>query len=234
MGGKFAGIVGLLCATLSLARADVKPVGNEHAMKLYAEGKEAYEQMKYQLAFDRFKAAYTLTHQTELLFNMAAAEQGLGHPRAAADLLRVYLMITPDDPDRTGIERRIRALEDQPPSPSPPPRPPPPPPPPPAPQVVQPELVVHLPPPPPRWFRDPAGHVLFFGGIAVLAAGGALLGLGNMQATDLGQQRNYGDYLSARDGARALQYGGVALLGVGGAIALGGLVRYIVVGRRAR
>src|SRR3954453_17390357 len=88
----------LLCLLSSTARAEDSPT--DVARQLYTDGKEAYEQLKYQLAYDRFKAAYTLSHQPELLFNMSSAEQGLGHPKAAAELLRAYLRVVPEDPDR--------------------------------------------------------------------------------------------------------------------------------------
>lgn len=193
------------------------------AKQLYAEGKEAYEQLKFQLAYDRFKSCYALSHQPELLFNMSSAEQGLGHPKAAAELLRAYLRVVPDDPDRPGIERRIRALDEQQlldvkPSPSPqavaklPPPPPPP----------------VAPPPPRRWYQDPAGHALLFTGVGLLAAGGALLGIGNARISALDNQPYYGSYVSTRDGAQPLQYSGLALIGAGGVLVLGGIIRFAV------
>src|SRR5262249_12312897 len=157
----------------------------EIAKGLYSEGKEAYEQMHYQLAFDRFRAAYTLSHQPELLFNMSSAAQGMNHPKDAAELLRAYLRIVPEDPDRPGIARPIKAWDEQPPVPD---RTPPPP---------APVMLPKLPPPPlpPRppgpWYKDVAGHLLFITGVAALAAGAGLLAVGNSRVGDLPNQPDY-------------------------------------------
>jgi len=216
---RFAGGLWLI---LLVVPAGAQETPADVAKQLYAEGKEAYEQLKYQLAYDRFKSCYALSHQPELLFNMSSAEQGLRHPKAAAELLRAYLRVVPDDPDRPGIERRIRALDEQ--------------------QLLEerpsPALAIALPIPvaviavtpaaPRRWYQDAAGHALFFTGVAILGAGGALLGIGNARIADLAGQPNYGLYGSALDGAKPLQYSGLALIGAGGVIALGGIIRFAV------
>lgn len=103
--------LGVLLATLALpgrARADRE----ERARQIYTEGEKAYQANDYQKAYDDFKQAYILSQQPALLYDVAAALQGLGRPHDAAEALRTYLKQVPKDPDRPAIEKRIAGLED--------------------------------------------------------------------------------------------------------------------------
>jgi tetratricopeptide (TPR) repeat protein len=90
------------------ARADLA----QQARDLYVKGKQAYEQAKYEEAYDNFKQAYVLSQQPALLYNIASALQGLRRPHDAAEALRSYVKQVPGDPDRPAIEERIASLED--------------------------------------------------------------------------------------------------------------------------
>src|SRR5260370_20453761 len=91
------------------ARAD----RDEDARALYEEGRVAFEQDRAQEAYDRFREAYMISQRPQLLFNMASALTRLDRPHEAAESLRAYLRVVPDDPDRASLEQRIRALEEK-------------------------------------------------------------------------------------------------------------------------
>src|SRR4051794_6222373 len=77
---------------------------------LYADGKAAFEAGEFQRANDLFLQAYLASEKPELLFNMASSLVALGRPHLAAEKLRAYLRVLPEDPERPAIEQRIRAL----------------------------------------------------------------------------------------------------------------------------
>lgn len=83
------------------------------ARALYAQGKEAYERGEYQASYDAFRESFQLSHKPALLYNIASALQGLKRPHDAAEALRSFLRLVPDDPDRPEIERRIATLEEE-------------------------------------------------------------------------------------------------------------------------
>jgi tetratricopeptide (TPR) repeat protein len=103
-------ILGVLLASVG-ARAD--PVSELEGRRKYEQGRAAFERRDFQLALERFKEAYLLTSAPALLFNMASALQELGRPSEAAETLKAYLRVRPDDPDRPAIEERIRALAEK-------------------------------------------------------------------------------------------------------------------------
>ena len=100
----------LLAAPVDVAVADEQR--DAEARHLYEEGKLAYGQRDYAGAYRQFKAAYLLSTQPALLFNMASALKELGRPREAADALRTYLRLVPDDPEREAVTLRIIALDE--------------------------------------------------------------------------------------------------------------------------
>src|SRR6516165_6289577 len=92
-----------------LAHAD----RDEEARSLYEQGKTAFEQGDAQGAYERFRSAYMISQRAELLFNMASALDKLDRPHEAAENLRAYLRVQPEDPERDSIEVRIRGLEEK-------------------------------------------------------------------------------------------------------------------------
>ena len=83
------------------------------ARKAYAIGKSAFERQDFKTAYSQFMKAYRLSQRPALLFNMSSALRGLDRPHDAAEALRSYLRLAPTDPDRSAIERRIAALEEE-------------------------------------------------------------------------------------------------------------------------
>ena len=106
-----------LCATIlallvcSAAVADQRQ--DEAARAAYNVGKAAYESGDYQTAYDKFKESFQLSHEPALLYNIASALQGLKRPHQAAEELRSFLRLQPNDPDRPKIEQRIATLEEE-------------------------------------------------------------------------------------------------------------------------
>ncbi|HEX8953728.1 MAG TPA: hypothetical protein VF945_17845, partial [Polyangia bacterium] len=83
------------------------------AKNAYTVGKTAYETGDYQLAYDKFKESFQLSHEPALLYNIASALQGLKRPHDAAESLRSFLRLQPTDPDKPKIEQRIATLEEE-------------------------------------------------------------------------------------------------------------------------
>src|SRR5689334_9218945 len=96
-----AALVALLLFT-SPSRADT--ARDSQARSLFVEGKHAYEAGEYQRAYDQFKESYLLSHVPALLYNIASALQGLKRPHDAAEALRSFLRLEPNDPDRGAME----------------------------------------------------------------------------------------------------------------------------------
>ena len=98
----------LWCA---VARADARQ--DQEARDAFKVGRAAYESGDYQIAYDKFKESFQLSHEPALLYNIASALQGLKRPHDAAEALRSFLRLQPNDPDRPKIEQRIATLEEE-------------------------------------------------------------------------------------------------------------------------
>src|SRR5262245_43810451 len=102
--------IGLLLWS-ALAAADARQ--EQAARNAYKVGRAAYETGDYQLAYEKFKESFQLSHEPALLYNIASALQGLKRPHEAAEALRSFLRLQPGDPDRERIEKRIATLEEE-------------------------------------------------------------------------------------------------------------------------
>jgi tetratricopeptide (TPR) repeat protein len=102
----------LACLLVPLA-AGAQEQRLERAKQLFSEGKVAYEQGNYEKAYASFKESYLLSHEPALLYNISSALQGLRRPHEAAEALRSFLRLRPDDPEKGAIEERIRTLEEE-------------------------------------------------------------------------------------------------------------------------
>jgi tetratricopeptide (TPR) repeat protein len=102
-----------LMLAVAAATVHANEAAEERAKALYSTGRAAYNDGKYQVAYDAFKESFRLSHQPALLYNVASALQGLGRPHDAAESLRSFLRLQPSDPERPQIEERIRTLEEE-------------------------------------------------------------------------------------------------------------------------
>jgi tetratricopeptide (TPR) repeat protein len=79
---------------------------------LYQNGATLYEEGQYERAIEAWEAAYALTREPDLLYNIANALERLGRLREAIDKLNEFRVYAPEDA-RLTTERRLRALEDR-------------------------------------------------------------------------------------------------------------------------
>ena len=100
----------VLLVACGAARAQSR---DERARQLFLEGKQAYQTSDFQTAYDDFKESYILSQQPALLYNIASALQGLRRPHEAAEALRSYLRLKPEDADAPAIAERINSLEEE-------------------------------------------------------------------------------------------------------------------------
>jgi tetratricopeptide (TPR) repeat protein len=95
-----------------VARAD-NAARDKQARELFLSGRDAYNAGDFAKAYDAFRESFSLSHEPALLYNIASALQGLKRPHEAAEALRSYLRLKPDDPDKPQIDQRIRTLEEE-------------------------------------------------------------------------------------------------------------------------
>jgi tetratricopeptide (TPR) repeat protein len=106
-------LVMALCLLAAGAAAEEPSDPDTRARALYESGKNAFEQGHYDAAYHAFKDAYLISQRPELLFNMASALERGNKPHEAAESLRAYLRVRPDDADRVRIEEHVRALDEK-------------------------------------------------------------------------------------------------------------------------
>ncbi|MGE0789981.1 MAG: tol-pal system YbgF family protein [Sandaracinaceae bacterium] len=74
-------------------------------------GEAAYANGEFDAALAYFRRCYELTHDPDVLYNVATVEDRLRHDEEALEAYRAYLSERPDTPDRAQVEGRITALE---------------------------------------------------------------------------------------------------------------------------
>lgn len=199
------------------------------AKERFDRGLTGYTAKEYARAIKDFRLAYALDPRAEILFAWAQAERMYGRCSQATKLYTRFLKSKPSEQQagaaRTGIDRckdqpdttpadpedveepeKKPVAAEQPPEPEPEPEPP---------------------PPPPRRV-DVLGISLLGVGVALGATGGALLGVGENKARQLGGVTSYEDYSDGVGQIRTLRIAGSVLAGVGGALIIGGIVKLIV------
>jgi len=80
------------------------------ARELFLEGEAHYAAGRYELAAERYLAAYELSQRPELLFNLGNAFERMGEYEKAADYLRRYAE-SPRARDVVSVRERVRRLE---------------------------------------------------------------------------------------------------------------------------
>ena len=216
-----------LSPAAALAQPHVPGRGEHH----FQDGIEAYGRRQFRIAAIEFRAAYELTNESMLLFNLGSALAADGQRDAAREALLQYLRALPDAPNRALVEARLRELG---PAPSPAGTPPPPVAPPPvapSPQAV-PVARAPAPLPPSRPSSSPLPLVAALGGgLGVLSAA---VGVGLYLDVDARFQTCVSNRCPEAERARGEDAAAVALLWGGGAVALAGLVTFLVAPRAGR
>ncbi len=217
-----------------------KPVPNPAADAALQEGRRLYNIQDWDAAIEKFKEAYKLRPDAASLFNLAQSYRLKGDCTAAAFQYRAYRRNHPNEKNIDKVDKFIVEMDDcaaKQAKPLPPvDKPPPPPVDKPDTQVIAPE-----PPPPPKVPAGPS-PVLRWGGVAAMGIGAVGLGFGVKYALD---GRRYKNELTdkcavsctsetslaiERDGFRANRRAWI-FTGVGGALAIGGVVMFVLSGR---
>ena len=94
-------IAALIVAILALENAAIAQPGAED---LYTEGKIAYDRADYATAVAKWQAAYDLSKESDLLFNLAQAKRLSGDCTGA---IATYHRFIADDPDPTSEQHKL-------------------------------------------------------------------------------------------------------------------------------
>lgn len=221
------GVAACVAVWLVLAPAgEDERAANPH----FAPARAAFEAEDWDTAAREFAAAYGHDGRLEYLYAQAQAERRGGRCEDAIATYQRFIEAGPPPEAIAEAQGNIAKCEEERPAAPPPPTPP----------VAAQRVDV---PPPDRapakpWIRDPWGGVATFGGIAIAAAGGALLGVAHDRERDAEGAGDEQDYRDAIAGAPVMSRAGIGLVSVGAALIVAGIVRWSVVAaagrRRAR
>lgn len=209
-----------LLSSPAVSSAQPRAAPSNPGERRYREGYDAFARRDYAAAAVAFRLAYELTHDPALLFNLGSALESDGQRDAARESFEAYLRATPDTPNRAVVEARLRSLQPAVVAPAPP-------------SPVAAAIVRVAPPgavaPRPGSPWPVAGAVV--GGVGVIAAA---LGLGLYLDVDARFDRCAQVPCPREDQPRGEDVASVALLWGGGALAVAGLVTFLLAPRPAR
>jgi tetratricopeptide (TPR) repeat protein len=208
------------------ARAAATP-----ADQLMQKGLRSYAVGQYEEAIAAFRQGYELEPRAEFLYALGQAQRMQGDCHAAAASYRAYLRTSPPERSAATARENLKRCEallaaTPPPVVAPPP-------------VVQPvpPVVQNVPVERPRrrWYRDVAGDVMGGLGVAGLATGAALWGVGEAGAKSLADTTQYGQFVvrvGQADTFERERTAGIVTLAVGGGLTVAAIVRWSLVSRR--
>jgi tetratricopeptide (TPR) repeat protein len=195
------------------ALASAQNAQTDEARGAFDAGRAAYRAGRFTEALDYFQRAYQLEHQPEILYNIALVHDRLRHDGEALDYYRRYLEADPDTEDRANLEARIHVLEQA---------------------IAHRE---HAPPPPEEHPRrtivrrvdpGPAPWILAGVGGVVLAGGGVLLILTQLDLETVANGTSWAEIRDAYERVPVLSGTGFAALGLGAALLIAGIAWGIV------
>lgn len=190
----------------------------EHALQLFREAADHYRAGRFAVAVALLRESYQLSPQTETLYNIARALEGMGQLEEAAETYQRYLDEAPDTDIAGAVRRRLttlRRLHAQ------------------TNRDEEPEPLPDLPPPPPTPESDgglsPVPFVLAGIGVAGLVAAGVLTALA-VGEHDASQEVGISHQLTVErfDRAETLALGGNIAFAVGGSFLLAGMVGFLI------
>lgn len=106
--------LGFLLPLLTLAQPQPQDV-KQQAAAIYEEATLYYNTQEYQKALEKFKEAYYLSSEPELLFNIAQCYRLLGRTEDALKTYQNFLRDAPKSSLRANAEERVAELKKQPP-----------------------------------------------------------------------------------------------------------------------
>lgn len=193
---------------------------DEEAVRLFEQGRALYREGKMVESVAALEAAYAKKPVPVLQYNIARAEEALGHTDRAIAAYEIYLRDERDIADRAAIEQKVASLK------------------------LQRDERVRL-----ESERDqaraaktdgpakdaprgrtisPAPWIVAGAGVLGLGAGGLLVGLAVGKNDDAEAAASQRDALALRDAAETLETASIAALIAGGAIAGAGLIWGVV------
>lgn len=202
-------------------------------------GEAAWRDERWNDASAAFAKAYARTGDPTFLYTRAQAERRAGHCALAIVLYEEFIASAPAPKARAAAEKNVEECRatmpveanTTPVEPEPGPEP-----------EAQPDggvdpgqdsPVAEREPAPVRpWHRDPLGGALVGGGLAVAVVGGTLVGLAYRTAKRAPRESDEVRFAGELDQAHTLDRAGGVMLGIGSALIVGGVVRWVVVGRR--
>ncbi|MEO6955055.1 MAG: hypothetical protein ABI321_24860 [Polyangia bacterium] len=95
------------------AATDAAAPDYDLAGKQFAAGQESFAAKRFHVAALHFQAAYDITKDPVLLFNVGESYENAGNAQRASDSYRAYLAQKPTAQDRADIEKRIARLDDK-------------------------------------------------------------------------------------------------------------------------
>lgn len=109
-------VMGLSIPTAALAQEGEDDVDDETAnevLTLLREGKEMYDDEKYQEAYDNFEEAYNLWARPAIQARLGKAAEQLGNNEKALEHYRAYLEERPDGKMAEKVRANMRGLEEK-------------------------------------------------------------------------------------------------------------------------
>jgi len=233
--------VAALVPALALVATLVGPVGTAAALPTNPEAKahlergtELFKSGDFDAAIEEYRKGYAKEEDPVFLYAWAQAELRQEHCAPAVKLYRKYLETNPPEASAEAARQGILecadklAADEAPPAPSDTPAEP-------ATEPTTPDEDPVDEPKQPRqkkWSRDPLAISLTTVGIALVGAGVGVLAAGIVQKKKA--MENYGEFDKRQGPARNMQIAGAVVLGVGAAVLVGGIVRFAVLGARAK
>lgn len=210
----------------------------------FVRGARAFEAQRWDEAARAFNVAYADHPRPELLWAHAQSLRLGGRCNEALPLYERFIADGPTAEEIADAQTNIaecralvgEATEAEPVAPAPLARPPTPPP---APTVQRREFVDDVRPVPRQRAgssarKDPWGHAMLWSGVAFAGVGAGLLAAGHVRRERAADSRTEYEYQARFSGAPALGNAGIAVLASSAALVTAGIVRFAVVGARAR
>lgn len=225
-------VAALLLTTGSMAHAAPGVLQNEEARAHFQRAQGHFNDEDFAAAIPELKAAYALEPNPMLLYAWAQAERLAGSCERAVALYKRFLATNPSDEQVRLTEANLLDCEAELPEAPPPAEEPAGEEPGEEPGEVEPVEPIDDEPKKP-WYSDPVGGVLVGAGVAGIIGGGVLMGVARSRAREAPDASVEDDYVTLSAEAQRLNTAGVVVLGIGGALAVGGVIRYALVSRRA-
>ncbi len=214
----------LFLLTGSASADDARGLAESH----FEAGQQAYRDQRWAVARIEFQAAYQLSHEPDLLYNLSVIEEKDGNPSEALTYARRYLaengaaISTKDADEVRGRIARLDSVQTQPPAAVVATAQPP--------QAQQPQT----PPAKLDTRANVANGVIVAGGLLTLGGIGCLVGAWTTSQAAQDPTISYQQWVDLGSRGRALNAAGLGLTIAGGAVLVGSTAWRIAIAKRAK